>query len=702
MAAAVMRLFLALSLLIGLLAAGPAPAAPASATVDAGHTRVALVASTLEPRPGSTVQLGLVMTAAPGWHTYWKNPGDAGIETRADWKLPTGFSVSPFAYPVPETFMVGGIMNHVYKGEAVLVAELKVPQAARGDFTIGGRFDWLVCDDSLCVPESATLSLPMRAGEGAPGPDAATLEAARAALPLAAAEPGQVAREGGRLRLLTPVAAAGIRRAHFFAAQSGDLLFASPQALSVADGRLMIETDADPNGPPAPRAVEGVLRLEHADGRVTGIALAATPGPVPPGTPLAATGAPPNAALPAFLPAFAAALLGGLLLNLMPCVFPILSLKAMSLARAGTSAYMARVEGLAYAAGVILACTALGGVAIALASAGAGAGWAFQLQDPRVILFLLLLVLGIGLNFAGLFEMSLGSLSGRAMARPGPGGAFVTGLLAAFIATPCTGPFMAGALGAALILPPVAGLAVFAGLGLGLALPFLLIGFVPALRQRLPRPGPWMETFRHILAIPMLLTAVALAWVLGRQAGVNALSFGLVAALLLALGLWWLGLRQKGGRPGIPGALLAGIAAIVAPLLLPRLVAPADAAPGETAAAAIGQGLEAQPFSAEALAEARASGQPVFLYFTADWCVTCKVNERGALSSPEVAQAFDAAGIRVMVGDWTRPDPAIATFLASHGRAGIPLYLFYAADGSVRELPQLLTPAMLTDLGQST
>jgi thiol:disulfide interchange protein len=700
MAAAIMRLFLALSLLIGLLAAGPAPAAPASATADAGHTRVALVASTLEPRPGSTVQLGLVMTAAPGWHTYWKNPGDAGIETRADWKLPTGFSVSPFAYPVPETFMVGGIMNHVYKGEAVLVAELKVPQAARGDFTIGGRFDWLVCDDSLCVPESATLSLPMRAGEGAPGPDAATLEAARAALPLAAAEPGQVAREGGRLRLLTPVAAAGIRRAHFFAAQSGDLLFASPQALSVADGRLMIETDADPNGPPAPRAVEGVLRLEHADGRVTGIALAATPGPVPPGTPLAAP-AGTSASLPAFLPALLAALAGGLLLNLMPCVFPILSLKAMSLARAGTSADTARIEGLAYAAGVILACTALGGVAIALASAGAGAGWAFQLQDPRVILFLLLLVLGIGLNFAGLFEMSLGSLSGRAMARPGPGGAFSTGLLAAFIATPCTGPFMAGALGAALILPPAAGLAIFAGLGLGLALPFLLIGFVPALRQRLPRPGPWMETFRHILAIPMLLTAVALAWVLGRQAGVNALSFGLVAALLLALGLWWLGLRQRGGRTGAPAVAVAGLAAIAAPLLLPRLATQAEAA-GATAAAAPGDALAAMPFSTEALAQARASGQPLFLYFTADWCVTCKVNERGALASPEVAQAFRAAGIKVMVGDWTRPDPAIATFLASHGRAGIPLYLFYAADGSVRELPQLLTPAMLTDLGQPT
>lgn len=687
-----MRLLLMLSMLVGLLVP-VLPGHASTAVSQQPHTKVELIAATTTPRPGSRVTLGLVMTPKPGWHSYWQNPGEAGIETRAQWQLPPGFSVSPFAYPVPQTFMAGGIMNHVYKDEAILLAELEVPANAAGRLTVSGRFDWLVCDDSLCVPESATLSLPMQVGDGAPGPAAGRIAAARERLPRQAGEPGRVARADGRLRLLTPVAADGVARAHFFAREPGDLIFSAPQSLGVADGRLVVETAADPNGPADPRPVAGVLRVERADGTSFGVALEAAPGVVPPATPLAADA---GAAPAAFLPAFGLALLGGLLLNLMPCVFPILSLKAMSLARAGTSADTGRVEGLAYTAGVVLACTALGGIAIALASAGAGAGWAFQLQDPRVILFLLLLVLAIGLNFAGLFELSLGSFGGVGQ-RAGPAGAFSTGLLAAFVATPCTGPFMAGALGAALVLPPLAGLAVFAGLGLGLALPFLAIGFVPALRRLLPRPGAWMLTFRRILAIPMLLTAVALAWVLGRQAGVNALAFGLLAALVVALALWWLGLRQHGGRAGAVPALAAAVAALLSPLVLPQLVA-APVATGSKAAAP--DGLVALPFSPAALAEAQRAGQPLFLYFTADWCVTCKVNERGALASAEVADAFSRAGVRVMVGDWTRPDPAIAAFLAERGRAGIPLYLFYAPDGSVRELPQLLTPAMLTALVQ--
>jgi thiol:disulfide interchange protein len=440
-----------------------------------------------------------------------------------------------------------------------------------------------------------------------------------------------------------------------------------------------------------------VLRVERADGSVMGVELASSEGPVPPATPFNAA-----SAGPALLPAFGLALLGGLLLNLMPCVFPILSLKAMSLAKAGTGEAAARSEGLAYTAGVLLSTLALGGIAIALARAGEGAGWAFQLQDPRVILFLLLLTLAIGLNFAGLFEVELrGTGAGQALAaKPGAGGAFFTGVLAAFVATPCTGPFMAGALGAALVLPPLAGLLVFAGLGLGLALPFLLIGFVPALRRRMPQPGPWMATFRRVLAIPMLLTAVALAWVLGRQAGVNALAFGLLAALLVALGLWWLGLRQRRLAPAAVPAMAALAAALLAPIALPRLTAdPAVAAPVAPA------GLQGIAFSEPELARLQAARTPTFLYFTADWCITCKVNEKGALSDGQVADAFRAAGIQVMVADWTRPDPVIARFLEARGRAGIPLYLFYGADGRVTELPQLLTPAMLTALaspGSST
>ncbi len=658
------------------------------------NTRVELLAESRTPRAGGTVTLALSMTARPGWHTYWRNPGEAGIETRAEWRVPEGARVSGFRYPVPKTYLVGGIMNHVFEGEAVLLAELAVPAGATGPLPVAVKLDWLVCDDKVCVPESAELALPLSIGDGAPDPAiAARFAAARAALPRALPEAGSFERADGRFRLKAPVSPEAVRSAHFFPLRHDVLLLSAPQRLGALDGALVIETQAsaDP-GPPAPE-IEGVLRVERADGTVLGFDLKLAEGRVPPAQPLAPEPRPATGAT--FWSALGLALLGGLLLNLMPCVFPILSLKAMSLARAGTSETAARVEGLAYAGGVILSCMVLGAIAIALARAGEGAGWAFQLQDPRVILLLLLLVLAIGLNFAGLFEFSTASAgigSGLA-ARPGAPGAFATGALAAFVATPCTGPFMAGALGAALVLPAAAGLAVFAGLGLGLALPFLLVGFVPTLRRALPRPGPWMQSFRRILAVPMLLTAVALAWVLGRQAGVNALAFGLLAALVVALGLWWAGLRQSRLRSAALPVAVALVAALAAPLALPRL-----ATRGAAAAAVAPDGLAGVPFSPAALRDLTDRRAPTFLYFTADWCITCKVNERGALASPRVAERFRDAGITVMVGDWTRPDPEIARFLEARGRAGIPLYLFYGADGSERELPQILTVDMLTSL----
>ena len=675
---------------------GLAPAM-ASSVSQQPHTRVELLSETRAPRPGESFTLAVSMTAKPGWHTYWVNPGEAGIETRAQWQVPAGVTLGAFRYPVPQTYLVGGIMNHVFEGEAVLLADVKVPETASGAFPVNVRLDWLVCDDSICVPESAELSLPLVVGDGAPDPAvAARFASARKALPQGLGTMGSLVASEEAVRIRVPVPSQGIARAHFFPLRHDLIDMAAPQVLLDHEGELIVEMKRATNPGPRESLTRGVLRIERTDGTVLGLDLNLEDGPVPAGRPLQAAGA---ASAPSpFLAALGLAILGGLLLNLMPCVFPILSLKAMSLAKAGTSAAAARSEGLAYTAGVVLSCLALGGVAIALARAGEGAGWAFQLQDPRVILFLLLLVLAIGLNFAGLFEMNLGSANvGQGLAaKSGPQGAFFTGVLAAFVATPCTGPFMAGALGAALVLPPAAGLAVFAGLGLGLALPFLAIGFVPALRRRMPRPGPWMKTFRRILAVPMLLTAVALAWVLGRQAGVNALAFGLLAALVFALGLWWLGLRQaRPARTALPVALSL-VAAIAAPILLPRLVS--EGAANANTAAAAPAGLEGRAFSPAALAELTASGTPIFLYFTADWCITCKVNEKGALSSPRVAQAFEAGGIRVMVGDWTRPDPAIARFLEARGRAGIPLYLFYAPDGTITELPQLLTVEMLTAL----
>ncbi|MFA7441323.1 MAG: protein-disulfide reductase DsbD domain-containing protein [Sphingomonadaceae bacterium] len=678
------RLILWLALLAGSFAA------QAQSSAQLPHTRVELVSDTAAPAPGQKFTLGIIMTPQPGWHTYWENPGDSGMPTRARWTLPAGVEAGPLIYPTPDTFVVAGIMNHVYKGEATLLVDVQMPAYQSGSLPLALKLDWLVCDDQLCVPESATLDLTLAVGDGTPAPaQRQRFAAAREALPRALAEPASFAVEEGRLRLAVPLAdAANVKAVHFFPHGDDSSVFSAAQSIGYTNNALIIETEAVADA--SPQSISGVLRVERDDGPI-GIAFTAEPGAVPAGQPLAAS-APP--ATVAFLPAFALALAGGLLLNLMPCVFPILSLKALSLARAGESQRQARVEGVAYTAGVVLVCVALGGIVLLLARTGAGAGWAFQLQDPRVILLLMLLTLAIGLNFAGLFEVNPGNVSaGQSLAaRPGAQGAFWTGTLAAFVATPCTGPFMAGALGAALLLPPAAGLAVFAGLGLGLALPFLLIGFVPALRRLLPKPGAWMLTFRRILAIPMLLTTLALAWVLGRQAGASGLTLGLAFALLLGLGLWWVGLRQQRQRPALIPGLVAILALLIAPAALARL-------PQPVTGAVTTDGLNGQPFSPAALTELRATGAPVFLYFTADWCVTCKVNERGALASDAVMQAFDAAGIKVMVGDWTRANPDIAHFIAERGRAGIPLYLFYGRDGEITELPQLLTVERLVRLG---
>ncbi|MBS3962416.1 MAG: thiol:disulfide interchange protein, partial [Sandarakinorhabdus sp.] len=538
------------------------------------NTRVELVSEVRDPAPGQRFAIGFVITPRPGWHSYWESPGDSGMPTRVTWSLPEGVTVGSLRYPVPETFIVAGIMSHVYSAENVLLADVEVPPGHSGTLPLRAKLDWLVCNDKICVPESATLSLVLPIGSGIVDPaQKSRFETARAALPRRLMEAAAFQREGDRIRLSVPFAnAEDVTGAHFFATGDDTFLFASPQTVTHTPTALIIEADGVPGMVPA--KVDGLLRIERGE-EVVGLTLTAQSGTVSPGEPLR-TG--DEGALAGFLPALGLAVLGGLLLNLMPCVFPILSLKALSLARAGESQAAARAEGLAYTGGVILMTTLLGLAAILIAQAGAGAGWAFQLQDPRIILFLLLLTFTIGLNFAGLFEVGIGTANaGQSLAaRPGAKGAFFTGGLAAFVATPCTGPFMAGALGVALVLPPAAGLAVFAGLGLGLALPFLAIGFIPALRRRLPRPGAWMLTFRRILAVPMLLTALALAWVLGRQAGIDGLMLGLSAALALAIILWVVGLRQQRmARTAVP-AVLAALLAIAAPVGLGRL--PAESA----------------------------------------------------------------------------------------------------------------------------
>ncbi len=682
MSALLSRLIVAMLMLIGLHA-------PAAAQQAGGkNIAVSLLPGANEAPAGGSIPIAFVMKPNPGWHGYWKNPGDAGSEATIAWTLPQGVTVTPLRYPVPERLTISGIMNYVYEHDYALLADLKLAaDVAPGTrLPLRAKLDYLACTNEICVPESATVSAEIVAGPaGAAVVKDARFDAFEAAMPKPIGVDGRFVVENDRVRIGVPLPAGmDVADPYFFPLEYGSLDHAAVQTVSRNGDMLIVETKAGPSAAGFVK-IDGLLKI----GEGQGLLLTAKPGAVPPaGEPIGAAEAESADGAGVILAALAGAIVGGLLLNIMPCVFPILSLKALSLAKAGGDAGAARREALAYTAGVVLVCLALGGALLALRAGGAAVGWAFQLQDPRVILILLLLVTGIALNLAGLFELPAMGGGSRLAGKAGAQGAFWTGALAAFVATPCTGPFMGAALGAALVLPTAAALAIFAGLGLGLALPFLLLGFVPALRRRLPRPGPWMNRLRRILSIPMFLTALGLAWILGRQAGVDGMALGLGAALLLALGLWWVGVRQ--GRPRAWLPLAPALAAALAALLIVPLEVPAEAK---------AQGvLDSQPFSEARLAALRGEGKPVFLYFTADWCITCKVNEKGVLSRADVAQGFRERNVAVLAGDWTRGDAEIGRFLAQHGRSGVPLYLYYPPGQEPKILPQILTVGDLTAL----
>jgi DsbC/DsbD-like thiol-disulfide interchange protein/cytochrome c biogenesis protein CcdA len=644
------------------------------------HIATQFIAETDAPAAGSIVSLAIRMSPEPGWHGYWKNPGDSGTEPSVKWTLPAGAAAGPLEYPVPGRLIVGGLMNYVYEAPYALLLKLEVPDglAPGTPLPIRGKFDYLVCTKEICVPESADLALDLAVG--ATGTPLAARRAAfdgfRQALPKPLGSEARFEWSGGRFRLSIPLpASVAAEEPYFFPLTDGAIAYAAGQKLTRDGDSLILETQA---GGRQPSSVEGVLRLGDGDG----LAVTARPGVVPP-----AGADAPGQSLVAIFAALAGAVLGGLLLNVMPCVFPILSLKALSLARAGGDEAGARRDALAYTAGAVAICLALGGAVLALRAGGLSAGWAFQLQDPRVILLLLLLVTAISLNLAGLFELPTIGLGGSLASGGGAAGAFWTGALAAFVATPCTGPFMAAALGAALLLPLPAALAVFAGLGLGLALPFLVLGFVPAARRLLPRPGPWMSRLRHVLSVPMFLTALGLAWILGRQSGVDGMAIGLAAALALGLTLWWLGRRHGDGRSWL--RLAPAAAAVAAGLLF---------LPVGNEGQAAASPLAGENFSEARLAALRAQGRPVFAYFTADWCITCKVNEKTVLQREEVSRAFAQGRVAVLVGDWTGGDAAIGRFLEAQGRSGVPLYIHYAPGKAPEILPQLLTVARVVSL----
>ncbi len=643
------------------------------------HIQPRLVAESSAPSAGAPLTIAVEMRTEKGWHGYWSNPGEAGFAPRLKWTLPKGVTiVGDPQFPVPQTLMVADLMNYVFEGDHAILMRFDVAAGLAKGTPLPIRLDaeWLVCTDEVCVPEKGSFAIDLKVGDGQRDGGAA-IDRFRQALAAPLGATARFARTSDQLRLAIPFpAAATLAKPHFFPATPGLIVDAAPQKFS-RSGDLLILTMAAPKG--ATGDVGGVLSL----GNGRGLIVNAQSGVVP------ADGAAPGA-FAAIMLAIGGALLGGLILNVMPCVFPIVSLKALSLARAGGDERAAKREALAYTGGVMLTCVVLGAVVLGLRAAGTQVGWAFQLQSPWIVFALLLLATAITLNLAGAFELR-GFGGGEALVQKGGvQGSFWTGVLAAFVATPCTGPFMAAALGAALVLPIPAALAVFAGLGLGLALPFLAIGFVPALRRMMPKPGPWMGKFQRFLSIPMALTVVALLWLVYQQQGNVAGDWALVTVAVIGVGAFWSRFRHP-ARPvvmaTIMGVMLASGAAAIK----------VDRINGNAVSADAGIA-----YSGEKLAALRAEGKPVFLYFTADWCLTCKVNEKSAIDTRVAQAAFKAAGVTVMTGDWTNGDASITRFLSEQGVSGVPLYLYYPAGGGApQQLPQILTPGLLAGLSRT-
>lgn len=670
--------------------------------------RAELLANRDAVAPGGRLTLALRLQHETGWHSYWLNPGFAGAPTQVLWKLPPGWEAGPLRWPVPQRFETRYPANgtdtaprvavaYGYQGDIMVLAELSVPAAASpGPVNLEAQVKWFVCSQDTCVPGQSQVALTLRVVPDAPEIDeGAAFVAARELLP---AEPGpwrlRALLNGDVLELRGQGPMPSPRRATFFPLDANLIDDTATQRYEHDGQEFILRVRLAGPAAAAPGRVRGVLAAGTAWGGVQPLARTlAVDLPLtkhPPATAAVAADGPPLWL--ALLLAFA----GGLLLNAMPCVLPVLSLKALGLVQqAHDQRRGAWQHGLAYALGVVASWLLLGGLLLALRGAGAALGWGFQLQSPGFVVLLCLLFTLMALAFFGVYELGLGLSGLVGGTAPGLRGSVAAGVLATVVATPCTGPFMGTALGAALAQPPLFGLAIFAVLGLGMASPFLLLPQFPALLRFLPRPGAWMEAFKQFLGFLLLGTVIFLLYVLDGQIGVLGVTAVLSALLVAALGVWVLGRWAAPGREAgtrfvarllavlfLAGALSLGVAG--------ARLGNVAADPAVSRAAA---DFDWVPYSSQLLADLRRQGTPVFLDFTARWCATCKTNELFAFT-PAVAAEFKRRGVVAMRADWTQRDPEVGAVLAAYGRAGVPLYVLYGRDpaASPQVLPQLLTP----------
>ena len=711
------------------------PAAPGhAAAAKTPHVTAELMAQRSAVQPGQPVQIGLRLQHIPHWHTYWRNPGDSGLPTTLNWTLPAGSRIGEITWPAPRRLPIGPLVNYGYEGDLLLPMSYTAPADAAPGSTLSlrAKADWLVCRE-VCIPESATLELqlPVVDAQTTPGASMRTPQFERAAEQQAVPwRAGQASvQQAGRELLLTlefnpPRPTAGkLPAVHVFPYAEQVLeparhtlyqtaggyavklaLMDGAQAPATIDGIAVVQADSTPGGPTiwgnAHRAAEFsapvrvVPAIQLPDGAIS----------LPTGS---------DTALPQSgntdlgpLAALALALVGGMLLNLMPCVFPVLSIKLLGLASHSDRPRALRLHALAYSAGVVISFVALAGALLALRAAGSAVGWGFQLQEPGVVFVLALLFFALGLNLLGAFE--LGHLLPQRLAqwrsqRPALD-AFGAGMLAVVAASPCTAPFMGAALGFAFTQPAALALTVFAVLGIGMALPYVLLVLLPGWRARLPRPGVWMLHLKQALAFPLLATVVWLVWVLGQQAGIDAAAQLLLALVGFSVLVWGLGLPAGRGLAARAFGSLALVALLAWswPAALPP--EPARAAPTARTAASVPGAPAAgtasaawQPYDEAVLAQRLAQGQAVFVDFTAAWCVSCQVNKRLVLNTDATMQAFAQSGVALMRADWTRRDDVITQALARLGRSGVPVYALFAPGREPVLLPEILTHRSVRD-----
>jgi thiol:disulfide interchange protein/DsbC/DsbD-like thiol-disulfide interchange protein len=721
--------------LVVLLAALPALAASSSA--DLPHVHVQLISPDAQLHSGTSNSAGLYFKLEPGWHVYWKNPGDAGEPPHIKWTLPQGITAGPLQFPIPKRLPLGPLMDFGYEDEVLFPIQLNVAAGApSGPATLHARVDWLVCRGS-CIPEKTELEItrPVATGSATVQPDQNIWDRLANKLPQplpANLKIGFVPTSTGiRLTINT-----GHKEteASFFPSSPDILSNPAPQTASPTANGVTLDLKKDESLAANPKELAGLLQL--SGGRAYElIALAGqpkAPKPVPVQTPSsstspvssASTSSPPNTASPANTPtesprpvqpassigllqAAGLAFLGGLILNLMPCVFPVLFIKGLSLVQSGgEERHKLRTHGFVYAAGILVSFWALVALLLGLRSAGAHLGWGFQFQSPVFLSLMAALLFFLGLSLAGQFEigLSLTSAGGSLAAKQGYTGSFFTGVLAVIVATPCTAPFMGVALGYALAQSALVTFAVFTALALGLAAPYVALTLQPAWTRILPRPGAWMEVLKQAVSIPIFGTVIWLAWVLAQAYGAMLLAALLVSFLLLAIAGWFLGRwPAKGWATAIAGMLalcVVGMSVVAANSFVtpevPRNLLIGDI---DTLKALPGfRGNNWQPWSTGAVQKFQSQGRPVFVDFTASWCLSCQVNERVAFGAPEVQKAFADNNVILLRADWTRYDDSITQTLNSLGRSGVPTYALYVpGEKSPRLLPEVLTPGIVTN-----